>query len=189
MKIFLSVVITMLVLVVAGLLYINSGSYDVSALNKDRGLSRWVLETTMENSVEHHAQGIEVPASIGDSAVIWNGFTHYVRMCGCHGGPGRNEESRFNPPAPKLMNVAKDWKANELFWIVKNGIKMSAMPTFKQVGDSTIWNVVAFLEKFPSLSKDEYNTWFQRAKNQMMNERKNTDKDKDGDRDRKKDRD
>jgi cytochrome c553 len=171
MKIFLSAVITIIVIIIIGLIYINSGSYDVSASNKDEGLSKWVLETTMENSVEHHAKDIQVPSDLGDSAYIWNGFNHYVRMCGCHGGPNRNEESRYNPPAPKLVRAANHWKPNELFWIVKNGVKMSAMPSFGNGhNDDDIWQIVAFLEKFPSMSTDQYNDWFQKAREQMMNQ-------------------
>jgi cytochrome c553 len=172
MKIFLSVVITIIVIIIAGLIYIFSGTYDVSAANKDRGLSRWVLETTMENSVAHHAKDIQVPSNLGDSAYIWTGFNHYVRMCGCHGGPDRMEESRYNPPAPKLTQAANHWKPNELFWIVKNGIKMSAMPPFGNGhNDEDIWHIVAFLEKFPDMSEEQYNDRFQKAREQMMNER------------------
>ena len=43
----------------------------------------------------------------------------------------------------------------ELFWVVKNGINMTAMPSFGAigVGDQEIWSIVAFLRKLPIVSE------------------------------------
>jgi mono/diheme cytochrome c family protein len=38
-----------------------------------------------------------------------------------------------------------------LFWIIKNGIKMSAMASYGKVhNDDEIWNVVAFVQRIPT---------------------------------------
>ena len=41
----------------------------------------------------------------------------------------------------------------ELFWVVKNGIKMTGMPSFGAIGvpDQEIWSMVAFLKKLPTV--------------------------------------
>ena len=49
----------------------------------------------------------------------------------------------------------------ELFWVVKNGINMTAMPSFGTIGvdDQEIWSIVAFLRKLPIVSETDYKTW------------------------------
>jgi Cytochrome C oxidase, cbb3-type, subunit III len=167
MKIVLSIIGTLVVIAVVGFIYITSGSYNVSVSNRDTGISRWILETTMDNSVEKHAKDIPVP-SLSDTAMIWKGFTHYDRMCGCHPTPGEEQNTRFNPEPPPLYKTITDLKPNELFWIVKNGIKMSAMPSFgERSTDDEIWTIVAFLQELPKLTPEGYQALHERLR-QMM---------------------
>lgn len=45
----------------------------------------------------------------------------------------------------------------ELFWIIKNGIKMSAMASYGKVhNDDEIWNLVAFVQRLPKMTPEEY---------------------------------
>ena len=47
--------------------------------------------------------------------------------------------------------------AAELFWVTKNGIKMTGMPAWgKTHGDDELWPVIAFLAKLPELDSDAY---------------------------------
>lgn len=43
------------------------------------------------------------------------------------------------------------------FWIIKHGIKMSAMPAWGgSHDDATIWSMVAFLRKLPDMTPAQY---------------------------------
>ena len=81
-------------------------------------------------------------------------------MCtGCHLSPGVNDsELRVGmyPQPPNLSKVHVDPK--DAFWVIKHGIKMSAMPAWGKAGhdDPTIWSMVAFLEKLPGMTPAEY---------------------------------
>src|SRR2546423_13483863 len=49
----------------------------------------------------------------------------------CHGAPGRDPGivgKGLRPPPPVLSEAVRPWDRAELFWIVKNGIKMTGMP-------------------------------------------------------------
>jgi hypothetical protein len=47
--------------------------------------------------------------------------------------------------------------AQRAFWIVKHGIKMSAMPAWSRtLDDVSIWNVVAFIRKMPAMTPETY---------------------------------
>ncbi len=166
MKVLLTILGTLIVLAVIGLAVIYSGTISVSALDEDKGLKKWVLEETLENSVKHHAQGLTPPASLTDSAVIAGGFQRFAQMCaGCHGAPGQQKRrSTMNPPPPPLAAVVEDWTPAELFWITKNGIKMTGMPAFgPNNSDQEIWSIVAFLQKLPDVTPEQYQAMKQAA--------------------------
>jgi len=60
----------------------------------------------------------------------------------------------------------KDSKPSELFWITKNGIKMTGMPAFgKTHSDDKIWAIVSFIELLPNMTKEQYESFDNAAKN------------------------
>lgn len=163
MKIFLTIVLTIIALAIFGLIFIYSGIYNVSAASKENGVMEWVLSTTSDNSVERHAGGIKVP-DLNSASMIKEGFAHYKEMCqGCHGGPGLKETELakgLNPPAPDLSESGQEMSAEELFWVTKNGIKMTGMPAWgKTHPDNKIWAIVAAVKKLHETSAAEYNSY------------------------------
>src|SRR6516162_2068843 len=49
------------------------------------------------------------------------------------------------------------WTNAQLFWIVKNGVKMTGMaPYGESLKDDEIWNVIAFVRKLPELTQAQY---------------------------------
>ncbi len=117
--------------VVATVGFVYSGVYDVSASSPHSGIVNWLLSTTSRASIERHAKGVEVPG-LGDEALALAGINDFDSMCKCcHGAPGQDPEAMgqgLNPPAPDLAVSAADMTPAELFWVTKNGIKMTGMP-------------------------------------------------------------
>lgn len=150
-------------IVLGGLIVVffaRSGFYDVSATYRDPAPVAWLLSTTMDSSVKRHARGIKVP-SLDDPKMIAAGAGHYTKDCAfCHGAPGVKigEVGRgLNPDPPELTEAAKDWKNNELFWIAKNGVRMSGMPAWgKTHSDKELWEIVSFVRKLPQMSPAQY---------------------------------
>jgi len=164
MKVLVGFILCLIILAFGGIIYIYSGSYNVSVNNRDKGLTRWIMETTKDNSIEHHAKNIDIP-SLDDSTMILRGYVHYSRMCGCHGSPGHESNQSFNPEPPELYKSVGDLNANELFWIIKNGIKMSAMPSFaERSSDDEIWDIVSFVRSLPKITPEEYKAMDAKAK-------------------------
>ena len=60
------------------------------------------------------------------------------------------------PKPPALTASAKQWSPGELFWIIRNGIKMSGMPAWPDHRDDDIWSIIAFLQKLPNMSEQDY---------------------------------
>lgn len=161
-----TVVVTLLggliFLILAGLLFIFSGVYDVAATSEDGGLIEWVLETTRERSVHRAAESLDVQVPrLDDPRMIRSGLVRYHELCAtCHGAPGVKISEigqGLNPYPPELAGEAGEEEPLELFWVVKNGIRMTGMPAYGVThGDEEIWEVVAFLKRMPQLSPEEY---------------------------------
>ena len=151
---------TFVVVIAGGLLIMYGGTFSVAALSPRGGPVEWVLSTTMDHSVRAHATGITVP-DLNDSSLIDLGFDHYKEMCiTCHGSPAGGQSEAgigLNPQAPELSEATRDWTPAELYWIVKNGVKMTGMPAFAPThSERELWAIVAFLQKLKTMTPTEY---------------------------------
>jgi mono/diheme cytochrome c family protein len=145
---------------VAGFAY--SGFYDVSASSPHSNLVNWLLSTVSHASIERHAKGIAEP-DLDEGTLVLAGVKDFNSRCvACHGAPGQEPEAvgrGLNPPAPDLAESAKEMTPAELFWVTKNGIKMTGMPAWgKTQRDDELWPVIAFLTRLPDLDSDAYQT-------------------------------
>jgi len=151
----------LILLTLAGLIgYAYSGLYDVAASEPDNAAMRWLLVTVRDHSIDRRAAGIEVPP-LTDPELVEEGFEHYHEMCvDCHLAPGvDSSEIRqgLNPQPPLLVNVIPHSSPARLFWVIKNGVKMSGMPAWgTSHSDQMIWAMVAFLEQLPNMTPAQY---------------------------------
>lgn len=160
MSLIKSFFILVLILFVVAIAGIYSGFYNVAATAPHLGITEWVLETTMERSVEARAKKIEVP-EISSKTMIAKGARSYGEMCAsCHGAPGKSPSYIAEGLYPKPPDFGKNFtnpEPAELFWITKNGIKDTGMPAFGPTHeDEALWEVVAFMNKLPDMSEDQY---------------------------------
>lgn len=146
---------------ISGALLIYFGVYNPAATLQHTAPVYWLLTVAMRQAVEQRAQDIRVPA-LNDRAQIDNGFRLYRANCEqCHGAPGVAPAAfalGMTPLPANLAFTARQWDdAAQLYWVVKYGIKMSGMPAWEfRLTDVELWNVVAFLNRLPSLSPDQY---------------------------------
>lgn len=151
----LTTAIIIVLAIVTGLVVMYSGLPNVAASKPEGPITSWMLGTTMDHSVRRHAADVSIDLARADLA---EGAKRYDKMCaGCHGAPGREPAEGFNPPPPELREAAGDWKAEEIYWIVDNGIKMTAMPTFgKKLSVEQMTSITAFTIKLPTMTAQEY---------------------------------
>lgn len=156
LKIAVIVVACLVVVAVGGFGFIYSGLYNVSAIPPDDPVTTWVASTTLDHSVARHARGIEPPA-LCDARLLSEGQGLYVADCAsCHGDatqPPSGVGKGLRPSPPLLRETAKDWTPAELYWIVKNGIRMTGMPAWGgSYSDQDLWRVVAYTAQLPDLA-------------------------------------
>ena len=155
-----SILIAGLIVLLGGFAVIYAGLYNVAATEPHWPVTRWILETARVRSIEAHAAGIQAPPGLDDPAKVLTGVEHYAAHCAvCHGAPGvpRGDIAQgLYPPPPDLAKTAPLYNPGELFWIVKKGIKMTGMPAWSDHSDEELWATVAFLEKLPGMSEQDY---------------------------------
>lgn len=154
-----AIVAFLAVLLTLGGLLIGTGAYNVAADAPHTAFVRALIGYVRERSIEVRARDVVVPP-LGDPKMIADGASDYDAMCtACHLAPGM-AENEMRPglnPRPPILARGRTGHAAEQFWIIKHGIKMTAMPAWGVThSDVEIWNMVAFLQKLPALSPAQY---------------------------------
>lgn len=150
---------TLLALTVALAAVVYSGRYPIGADRPHLPATRALIDALRDHATEAAAKSVTVPR-LGDPMQVAKGAAHYDEMCtGCHRAPGQPEsELRLGlyPQPPDLTRQGIDDPA-EAFWIIKHGIKLTAMPAWgKSHTDAQIWALVAFLQQLPRLTPTQY---------------------------------
>ena len=141
------------------------GYYNVAGTAEDPAAVTWALTKVRVASIGRHATD-NPPASFGDNAMVQAGAKAYASngCANCHGAPGvmwLKYSEGLHPDPPDLKKVAGNLSPAQLFWIIKNGINMTGMPSFELAGakDDEIWAIAAFVKKLPVVSDADYKSW------------------------------
>lgn len=143
-----------------GFLYAWSGLVSIAASSGHWPVTAWFLHFSMRSAVRTQSLGIKVPP-LDDAKLVLKGAGHFENGCSpCHGAPGQPRAliaRQMVPEPPELAPRMSRWEPEELFWIVRNGIKFSAMPAWPAQGrEDEVWAVVAFLRQLPKLDAEGY---------------------------------
>ncbi len=143
------------------------GFFNVAANHPDPGIVNWALVQVRMASIRQRATDRPPAGLLDDAASIQAGALAYASngCTGCHGEPGV-ESAKFseglNPP-PDLRKVVNKRTPEVLFWVIKNGIKMTGMPSFGNdeppLRNKTIWSIVAYLRKLSIVSDANFKAW------------------------------
>jgi mono/diheme cytochrome c family protein len=150
---------------VGAAVFFIGGFYSVAGTAEDSGIVNWALIQVRTASINRHALDTP-PANFTDPANIQAGAREFAEhgCANCHGAPGVNWakfSEGLRPDPPDLKDVVDELTPSQMFWVIKNGINMTGMPSFKLAGakDDDIWLIVAFLKKLPDISEADYKAW------------------------------
>ncbi len=157
-----------LIALLGGAAFVYSGIYNVGADEAHWDVTYRLIQIGRTQSIRAHAAGIKTPADLDKQNRILAGAVHFSTHCAaCHSAPGAQAQDMAEgmyPKPPALKDVSAIWKPRELFWIVKHGIKLSGMPSWADHGDDQLWNSVAFLQRLPNLTAEDYKKLLDAAK-------------------------
>jgi len=155
-----TILVVALVQVLGAVAAIYWGVFNVAATDPHWSLTQSVIDIARVWSIKARAVGVAPRGNLADHKRVVAGTSHFAEHCAsCHSAPGVQSgelAKGMYPQPPVLTDSAKDWSQAELFWIISNGIKMSGMPSWPGLSDDDLWNIVAFLQKLPGMSEQEY---------------------------------
>ncbi|MEO7206495.1 MAG: cytochrome c [Steroidobacteraceae bacterium] len=164
-KIILIVIVVVLLGALGAALFVEAGVYNIGADDRHMKAALALITQLRDRSIETRLGAIK-PQLAATPAMIKTGAEHYAALCvGCHLAPGLLKSELRTGLYPRPPNLAQEdiQESRRAFWIIKHGIKMSAMPAWgKTLDDAAIWEVVAFVRKMPSLTGEDYQQLAQR---------------------------
>jgi thiosulfate dehydrogenase len=163
-KFIIGLIVGIVLVPVALYLYFLSGRAPVRVSDPPLPLERFFAMTAIHARAER-----EMPASVplqADEATYQAGADVYRHHCGgCHGLINRPESpgaKSMSPHPPQLLepdSMVTDDPPGETFWKVKNGIRLSGMPSFQtSLTEEQMWQVSLMLanaDKLPDTVKQE----------------------------------
>ncbi len=156
-----------IVAIIGAAVFFLGGFYSVAANSTNPGFVDIALQKVRAASIGQHATD-RPPAglSLTDNAVVQDGARAFAtRGCVlCHGAPGTTWakfSEGLNPGPPDLKEVGPNLTPSQLFWVIKNGIEMTGMPSFGAVEmpDKEVWSIVAFVKQLPTVTDDQFKQW------------------------------
>jgi len=153
----LGVVITILILVVGGYLFVRGGGVSMATTAAPLPLEKTVARMALRASIGNAAdQKDTLPF---DDANMVAGAIGYKDHCAvCHGAPGRPSSAISKgmfPPPPQLFEKAMvtDDPEGVTYWKVTHGIRLSGMPGFADtLSDTQRWQLTMLVSHADKLS-------------------------------------
>ena len=152
---------------VAAAVFFFGGFFNVAATNPEPAPVSWALIKVRMAAVDRYATDRASAGYDSQDKVQAGAKAYSARGCtNCHGGPGvewQKFSEGLRPDPPDLNKIVKEREPRNLFWVIKNGINMTGMPSFGATGmeDAEIWSVVAFLKKLPDVKEEDFKKWVQ----------------------------
>ncbi len=157
------ILLTLLVIGIAGFLAIKKGYVDFNADQEPGFLEKKFAMEAVDSSTDRHAADLKNPIAANDENLA-AGAKLYIEHCaGCHGVPS-NPEGQFGrsfyPTVPPFFKDSPDMADNQNFYIIQHGIRWTGMPAWnKTLNETQMWQLVTFLgniEKLPPAAKREF---------------------------------
>lgn len=150
---------------IGGAVYFFAGFYDVAAAGGGNPAVEWAVRNVREASVDRYMKAPPEPQWFSKPETVQAGAHEFVEegCVRCHGAPGVKPDkfaSGMDPNPPDLGEATKDDEPRHIFWIVKNGIRMTGMPAFgTHTPDDDIWKLVAFLKQMHAVQPQQFKEW------------------------------
>jgi mono/diheme cytochrome c family protein len=157
-----------------GLLLIVVGAFGVGAYMMhnmmEHGFSTRTEPMPMEKTLATAIRGRAIPSRYktmknpvaATPEVIHEGMAHWADHCtACHANDGGGDtmygKTMYPRPPDMRQKDTQELSDGELYYTIKNGVRLSGMPAFGDPGDDDMdsWKLVSFIRHLPQLTPAE----------------------------------
>lgn len=168
----LGFVTAVLVVLLAGFLYVRLGFVDPRADIPVNELEKKVAMPSLDASLDRRAPAIKNPIAPSVASLI-AGMKIYQSNCAvCHGDvnhPHGLLSDALYPRAPQFVEDAPDMPEYQNFYIIRHGVRLSGMPAWnKSFSNAQIWQLATFLSHMDKLPADVSDQWKKEASAQSL---------------------
>ena len=155
LKFFLGFVFAFVVLFVGAWGYLKFGNPPVAVADHAFPFERQIVHIPMHARIDRETQ--QPPSGVSEDVYETGAMAYKLQCASCHGVPGQDVAfaRQMYPHAPQLWkkhrrgNVVgvSDDPPGETYWKIKNGIRLSGMPSFKGIlTEDQMWDVALLLQ-------------------------------------------
>jgi mono/diheme cytochrome c family protein len=138
------------------------GAHGFSAREQPSRIEGWVAREARSAAIPADARTRTNPVA-NTLEVLAEARAHWADHCaGCHANDGSGDTpmgKRTYPPAPDMrLDATQRLTDAELFYVIQNGVRLSAMPAWGGGSDhdeQDSWKLVHFIRHLPALSGEE----------------------------------
>jgi thiosulfate dehydrogenase len=170
-KFLLGFVVGVCLLLMAGYLFVTRGGIFMGTKGGPLPMEQSVMSKALDASIGRSSQD-ESPLPADETNLLAGAHVYQQNCAGCHGRldqPPSAIAKRFYPNVPQLLPPGKgvtDDPVGATHWVVKNGIRFSAMPSFEvKLTDQEIWQVSLFLRSADKLPPTVQEAFRQKGSN------------------------
>jgi mono/diheme cytochrome c family protein len=164
-KFLLGFVVGVCLLLLTGYLFVTRGGIFMGTKGGPLPMEQSVMSKALDASIGRSSQD-ESPLPADETNLLAGAHVYQQNCAGCHGRldqPASAIAKRFYPNVPQLLPPGEgvtDDPVGATHWVVKNGIRFSAMPSFEvKLTDEEIWQVSLLLrnaDKLPSSVQEAF---------------------------------
>ena len=144
-------------LLLAGYLFATRGGIFMGTKGGPLPMERFIAHKALAASIGQSSQD-QSPLPADETNLLAGAHVYQQNCAVCHGRldqPAPDMGKRFYPHAPQLLPPGEgvtDDPVGTTHWVVKNGIRFSAMPSFEgKLTDAEIWQVSLLLRNADKL--------------------------------------
>jgi mono/diheme cytochrome c family protein len=169
-KLLLGVIITLLIIALAGLGFAMLGFIPTTANVEPPHWERHLAMSAVDASMDRHAPRVNNPLTPTDQN-LEDGMKLYTMNCAlCHGSLDRKPSTlaaSFYPPPPNLISDPPDDPEWHIYYTIRTGVRYTGMPAWdKSLTDQEMWKITTFLshmDKLPPGVQEYWKTTFNTA--------------------------
>src|SRR6202140_1297472 len=162
------VALTLAVAVIGAYALVQSGLIPANADAKPGQLETWMARTSLNATLRCEAPKDQNPVGLTEQNLL-DGVHLFAQNCAvCHGSAKGDESASpiakglYQKPPQLATEGVEDDPEDASFWIIKHGIRLTGMPSFRySLSDRQIWTLALFLKHMDKLPTTAQQAWEQ----------------------------